>query len=280
MSIENNGERAKNISRGPLSRMSVGLALAGSILAISSGNVSAQEHHASKYPAPGPDILLAGSHHAERALNLTPTYVNPSNAQAGEGPYLRKGAKVIVDCAIKGPAGVMQSNENTWWYHVEQPKQGYGGYYVPAASMRSKTDKGPRRFWPVVDPAVPNCPVPETTTNNIQPQPQPQAPQYPSEETQASPTTFSDYINASGTGPRLPANTWFKIKCFEVGPGAVAPSAATDPQFPGKATWYVLADPQYAAHPYVASNTFMNGGPTSTLAVNTDVPMCADSLYK
>lgn len=281
MSIENVGERTKKVSRGPVSRLAVGLALAGSILA-SSASASAQDSHTNKYPAPGADVLLQGSHHAEWALTLAPTYVNPADAQAGQGPYLRKGAKVIVDCAVNGPAGVIRSNgKNTWWYHIEQPEHGYGGYFVPADAMRSKTDKGPRKFWPVVDPSVPNCPAPETTTTtatttNTQP---PQT-QYPSEETQASPLTFSNYINASGTGPRLPANTWFKVKCFEVGPGSAAPSAATDPQFPGKATWYVLADPQYAKYPYVASNTFMNGGPSSTLAVNTDVPMCADSLYK
>lgn len=87
-----------------------------------------------------------------------PTFGDYTHA-AEPGPFLQRGAKVIVDCVAKGPIAAAPSAEGEW-YHLVAPKT-YAGEYVAANTFENGDTSGPLSSQPAVDPRVPHCPPAE-----------------------------------------------------------------------------------------------------------------------
>lgn len=104
---------------------------------------------------PGPAVLLKGSRHEEIEQFGAETFADYTHA-SGIGPYLVKGAKVIVDCVATGPVAAAPSAKGKW-YHMEAPNTD-AGYFAAANTFENGDTSGPLSSQPAVDPAVPECP--------------------------------------------------------------------------------------------------------------------------
>lgn len=69
--------------------------------------------------------------------------------------------------------------------------------------------------------------------------------------------TFTNYINASGMGPKIPANSWVEVLC-KVLPQSTIASAYPD------GYWYRIASPPWNGNYFAVANTFWNGDTPST----------------
>lgn len=82
------------------------------------------------------------------------TFTDFNNA-SGIGPYLKIGAKVVVDCIATGPVDAAPSVHGKW-YHIEGPKP-YSNLYVAANTFENGN---PNDMSLAVDPNVPVCSTP------------------------------------------------------------------------------------------------------------------------
>ena len=119
---------------------------------------------------------------------------------------------------------------------------------------------------------------PPTTTPSPSPTPSPPSPPSPppppsnhlEQETPNHPVnTFTNYHNASGMGPAIPAGQWVEVSCRVYDPTI----ASVNPD----GWWYRIASSPWNNAYYSPANTFMNGDPYGgPYTHNTDfsVPVC------